>query len=123
MDQRLYCYQVPAIDFFEGPLLTFSLVGDEDSDISRLWDAARAGFEALGIGERLREGPYLFHVPHGGWMRLCLLLKEDNNGSTYIASSVPLPFLHDSMCSVREATVTRVDVVEAPRYEAALVEA
>lgn len=101
---KLYCYHVAPIDFWFGAVgssLLDSMIDGEYGD-ARERKQVRAGIVALrskaekaflGIGWEgdVREGPYFFSVPGDNQMLLGYMLKQDNNGSCFIASPIPLP--------------------------------
>lgn len=55
---------------------------------------AMDGFKAAGWEGDVREGPFVFSVPAESDMQWGLALKQDNNGTTFVASPVAMPHLH-----------------------------
>lgn len=59
------------------------------------WERAQAGAKKLGWEGDCRQGPYVIPLPEGddaGW-NFIIGWKQDNNGTSYIASPVELPHL------------------------------
>ncbi len=110
---RWWIYSTPPIDWWDG---THSLedfvahMARQASDpavveagvhlMTRLVELGRdladamSGFKAAGWEGDVREGPFVFSVPAESDMQWGLVLKQDNNGGTFVASPVPMPHLH-----------------------------
>ena len=111
---KLYCYHVAPIDHWTGALtaeqLLSTFVKDFDGDwhavsafcseMAQLEDRAQENFKKIGWEGDLRDGPYYFSVPGDSQMAIGYVIKQDNNGSTFVASPVPLPSLDDGFDSV-----------------------
>lgn len=106
----LYCYHIPPVDFWTGAVSKEELVEatpfapiheDEaanhrnrtEQELDRLEQKAHDAFREIGWEGDVREGPYFFSVPGDTSMVHGYILKQDNNGSCFIASPVPLPHL------------------------------
>lgn len=67
----------------------------EASDWYAAWTLAQRGARQLGWEGDCRQGPFVCPCPEGddaGW-RFIIGWKQDNNGTSYIASPVELPHL------------------------------
>jgi hypothetical protein len=104
----LYLYQVAPIDFWFGwiPLrdvLIEALEQDEGEydgppDFGVLYDRLRRAKtlarQYLGWEGDMRSGPYFAPIPfETGFYEYLIAWKQDNNGTTYVASPVQLPWL------------------------------
>lgn len=103
----LYCYSLSPIDFWLGALSSEQLLEMMASEKYSTWDMtsslcrelgelqskAEAAFKQLGWDGDTREGPYYFSVPGDGKMKIGYVVKQDNNGISFVASPVPLPHL------------------------------
>ena len=115
---KLYCYYIPPIDYWFGAITGDQLLatvwreGNENwesiaaisQEVVKLKTEAEAAFKTIGWEGDVREGPYFFALPGEVEMSLGYMLKQDNDGSCFIASPCELPNL-DSIAF--EKTVTK----------------
>lgn len=66
------------------------------AELGRDLTDAMNGFKQVGWEGDVREGPFVFSVPGETEMSWGLVLKQDNNGTTFVASPVPLPHLDNA---------------------------
>lgn len=113
---KLYCYHIAPIDFWYGAMngeeLMLSIyrngeVGFRGKDavikgVQQLIHDAEKAFRTIGWEGDVRQGPYFFAVPSDTEMQLGYMLKQDNNGSCFIASPVELP---EASFSIFEKTI------------------
>lgn len=105
---KIYCYKLPPIDFWEGAMTGGDLLstmrtwrGDLGavigylSSVDELERSAQDGFRELHWEGDIREGPYYFAVPGEADMIPGYALKQDNNGTTFVACTVELPHLDE----------------------------
>lgn len=98
--RTVYVYLVSPIDYWEGFVL------EESFDVSRThkpgqYEAFRAkAFEVakknLSWDGDISVGPFISMIPDGNWSADALPLlvwKQSGNGSTFVASPYPLPWL------------------------------
>ena len=115
---ELYCYACGPIDDFFGAFTEVELVGKIVSEILSRADKihsavliqeccgglvalrrrAEDAFKTLGWeGDHrsVKDTPAYFFVPDPASFGMCpgYVVKQDNNGSTFVASPVPLPYL------------------------------
>jgi hypothetical protein len=104
---KLHYYCVDPIDFWIGALtgkqLLETIWKGNPSDwhniscvckkIDDLEANAKEAFRSMGWEGDVREGPFYFALPGHNEMLIGYIIKQDNNGDTYIASPVPLPYL------------------------------
>lgn len=69
--------------------------GDEVIDASSFVALYQSAWSECGAAayDELRQEPQVFAVPSEGMLELGFIFKEDNNGTTYVVSPVPLPHL------------------------------
>lgn len=104
--QLLYCYHTPPIDFWYGALnheQLFDVIAhhspsmrwlvDMLDEIEAVASAAQSGFKQVGWEGDISEGPFFFFVPSELEMKCGYVLKQSNNGSTFVASPHPMPWL------------------------------
>ena len=110
----VYCYQLDTpIDFWIGAMTEDELFAaaerafpDENAPhrvarkIRALERLARDGFRGLGWEGDVREGPYYFGLPTEHELTFGYALKQDNNGTTFVAAPFPLPWLENLGCSL-----------------------
>lgn len=117
MKKTLYCYGVEPVDrwigVFSAKRLNDLVVSfgegrerekicptewvDLGQELARLKLEAEEAFRRIGWEGDIREGPFYFAVPHPATnsMQLGYVLKQDNNGMTFVASPVPMSWLDD----------------------------
>lgn len=119
---KLYCYHLAPIDFWYGVLTGEELlltVHGRDGRIPNFGQTARVCqvidslvttaeevFRQIGWECDVREGPFFFAVPGEPEMRLGYLLKQDNNGSCFVASPIELD---EEMLSIIDKRVLDTD--------------
>lgn len=117
---KLFCYHIAPIDFWHGvltgeELLTtiyrqgephFAQIAHECQEIARLVAKAEGAFRQMGWEGDIREGPFFFAVPAEPAMLLGYVLKQDNNGSCFVASPVQL---EKEMLSITDKRVINTD--------------
>jgi len=100
-------YELPPIDHWYGAMdedtfrrmfcrSEFNLHGMAAglSTMSKFITMAEKLFREAGWEGDCREGPYFFAVPtDDGMMRFGYIVKQDNNGTTYVASPYPIAHL------------------------------
>lgn len=109
-----HTYEVPPIDFGWNNLRTVretvnSLAArmqseflENDIDPSEVqhflanWESAKAEASAAGWEGDLRHEPVVFWIPDDTEFSYGFILKQDNNGTTYVVSPVPLPWLESA---------------------------
>ena len=96
-------YTISPIDIWEGGFTRHELIERHGSDgfngigYARLVDRVLKIAATLGSyweGD-IRQGPFLFFIPEEFQPAPCVVWKQDNNGTTFVASAVPLPHLED----------------------------
>lgn len=109
MSQNVYVYGLPPIDFWAGAMTRdqlLSALGTEEHlglrflsetlrEAADLNSATLAAAEQMGWEGDIREGPFWFAVPCEQGMEFGIVFKQDNNGTTYVGSPVPLAHLDD----------------------------
>jgi hypothetical protein len=143
-ETEIYCYCIPPVDFFEyamtekqlikklretairGPWAydenDFSLkvhlskqdIQNDLSSLEKLKTGAKKGFEKLHWEGDLCDRPYYFSIPCPPSFDIALIIKQDNNGTCFVASPVPLPHLEsspDDFCveTVKDSEVSYMD--------------
>lgn len=77
-------------------------------ELSVLVEKAESMARDLGWDGENRHEPRVFFVPVEGTMAMGLIWKQDNNGTTYVASPVKMPHLEDaSFLSVTPNWISR----------------
>lgn len=71
------------------------LVMRELEAFERNFEAAKAMARDLLWEGDFREGPFVFVIPGDLEMRYGFIWKQHNNGSTFVLSPAPLPYLED----------------------------
>lgn len=102
---KLFCYHIAPIDFWDGALTASQLISNMGERVST-WEVysvahalhelevrAQQAFRKIGWEGDVRTGPLFFALPGDNTMELGCMIKQDNNGSTFIASPHPLPWL------------------------------
>lgn len=120
MTPGLIVYSLPPIDWWAGwiPLKKFNSedFADEYADDDFAPDYTPQGFKRrvetllheaqelaaseLGFEGDMRQGPFLSALPGENESLPLLAWKQDNNGTTFVASLVPLPHLDDLADSI-----------------------
>jgi hypothetical protein len=108
-----YTYVLPPIDFgWENPktvretaaaILASSTSGVRPNDVDAAdlnnflesWRSAKAAASAAGWEGDFREEPVVMWLPNESEFKHGFVLKQDNNGETYVVSPVELPWLED----------------------------
>jgi hypothetical protein len=104
---KLYCYNIPPIDFWFGAITGKQLLETLWDRCWHDWDAfaaackqvgelktqAEVAFKTIGWEGDVREGPFYFALPGDNNLLIGYIVKQDNNGDCFIASPVPLPHL------------------------------
>ena len=116
----MYIYEISPIDFWEGCTLLEDYVSKKlkhlietnatlDAyaygdlvDILNFFDDAKKMAKKHGnFEDDLREGggPYVAGIPREGYPECALMImwKQDNSGTTYVASQIYLPWLKDDL--------------------------
>lgn len=101
----LYCYQIPPIDTWSvgmtGKDLLFTLnqyassldeMAANARKLSNLEKDARESFMRIGWEGDVTAGPFFFSVPGHEW-EFGYILKQSNNGATFVASPREMPEL------------------------------
>ncbi|MCA8950095.1 MAG: hypothetical protein KDE27_11380 [Planctomycetes bacterium] len=105
---KLFIYSLAPIDFFIGavPRHLEELVrtegfqgGDHGVELLALLANAQRAFLSIGWDVYHRVGPYYFAIPDTDAMLLGIVVKQDNNGSTFVASPIPFPHLGEPACT------------------------
>lgn len=105
--RTLYCYAISPIDWWDCTMTAEELLRSEGGvsryscalegvRIGALQDAAMEAFRAIGWEGDFREPARFFALPGDGGMEVGVAIKQDNNGSTFIGSPYPLPWLQGS---------------------------
>lgn len=109
----MYVYECSPIDFWHGwhPLRTLMVRGGDEYDwameglpspgeVDATWKLAQTMARILGWEGDVRSGPYWIPLPWdtGVW-DFAIGWKQDNNGTTFIASPVQFTWLHRDMAS------------------------
>lgn len=125
-DEPLYVYRVEnPIDFWDGwsPIADFmvaKLDTDEPSfgylsDFFAFFGRACVVADQLGWdGDIRRSELYVSGLPEPNGGRVIIGWKQDNNGETFVASPVPLPWLRGDLLSWRNRRVLSVDPQSRP---------
>lgn len=109
---KLFCYRIPPIDFWSGAMTgrqliesawdTHAPLGHAEAWASTasfcqmvevLAEKAEKGFASIGWEGDVREGPFYFALPSDGSLLIGYMIKQDNNGSCFVASPRRLEFL------------------------------
>lgn len=109
---KFYTYAVPAIDLGWEHLKTVqqALVSIVDcpnifaesslkidltevNSFSAQWETAKKEAAQAGWEGDFRHDPYVFWLPGDGELVLGFVFKQDNGGTTFVMSPVPLPWL------------------------------
>jgi hypothetical protein len=110
---KLYCYHISPIDFWFGAMTGSQLLKDAWEECQQDWGLlswtcrrladlqkhAEEAFKLIHWEGDVREGPYYFGLPGDKDMDIGYMIKQDNNGSCFIASPEPLPFLDSLTCA------------------------
>ena len=71
--------------------------GDIDSaaiqDFLKAWDSAKTAAKQVGWEGDHRHDPAVFWLPSGGEFQIAFVIKQDNNGNTFVISPHALPWL------------------------------
>lgn len=65
----------------------------EIDEFLREWESAKAAASSSGWQGDFRHDPVVFWVPSDAGFTYGFVIKQDNNGETYVVSKVPLPYL------------------------------
>lgn len=103
---QIFAYHMPPIDWWIGWKSECEFINDivkwfgdltditsEINNVSEFKAAAEIVAKKLGWEGDCREGPYYSGLPCEGGFNFILAWKQDNNGSTFVFSEVPLSFL------------------------------
>jgi hypothetical protein len=104
---KLYCYEIPPIDFWFGALTGRQLIENAWENYGEEWETiaavckqvaalksqAEAAFKTINWEGDIREGPYYFALPGDTDLSIGYIVKQENNGNCFVASPEPLPFL------------------------------
>jgi hypothetical protein len=103
MDRRIHVYGLAPVDFWGGwskpeDVLTddpHDWQGIQRSDYEAFLERAKEIARRLGWEGDMRQGAFLAGIPDPDNSRSTFMLawKQDNNGSTFVASPFPLPHL------------------------------
>jgi len=103
MKQILYVYCVQPIDDFHlwmRPSDVFNAFGSDDlreiKEFEDVFDTARTSARLIGWEGDIREGPFISMLPpnEGGSSSLFIVAwKQDNNGTSFVASPYILPWI------------------------------
>ncbi len=96
------CFQV---DKNEGYSTLTTLAGRVLAHLGDLFEMAKEASRTLGWEGDVREGPYFFTVPVEGGSAFGVVWKQDNNGTSFIGSPVPLDYLRDQRALVHDCLV------------------
>ena len=114
---KLFCYHITPIDYWAGAmtrevlLRTMTDNWDSLADVCRRLDTLQSKAEE--VFKKLKwEGdvcnePYYFAIPNEHDMAIGFIVKQDNNGSTFVASPCELPHLNS--LSMLEKIVVDLD--------------
>ena len=72
-----------------------SLEGPDIEEFLSTWQAAREAARQAGWDGDFRHEPVVFWVPGDTEFRWGFVIKQDNNGTTYVVSPVPMPHLDE----------------------------
>lgn len=72
---------------------TNSIPGMDSSTFLDLWSSAQDAARDIGWAGDHRELPVVMWLPAEGEFQPGFVLKQDNNGNTYVVSPAPLPYL------------------------------
>jgi hypothetical protein len=109
----MYCYHISPIDFAWQQLKTvvetaselasdeaeLAVMGASSSEYPEAaeflsdWKEAKSMAYAEGWEGDFRQGPVVFWVPTSDSFKYGFAFKQDNNGSTFVISPVPMPWL------------------------------
>lgn len=106
---KLFCYHISPIDFWPGAMTREVLLktltdheysgwgdlADACRDLDTLQSKAEEAFTKLKWEGDASVGPYYFAVPVDTTMVIGFIVKQGNNGSTFIASPCELPHLEN----------------------------
>jgi hypothetical protein len=109
MSQHVYVYEMSPVDYWEGMTPLGSYFDDRCMSNMLEWRRApefdrvlRFLFRTMEIARShghwegdVAHGPYISAVPDSGGLDCALILawKQSNNGTTYVASQIELPWL------------------------------
>lgn len=112
--EMIHGYVISPIDFWNGCqtfdqyMWQLGRVGDERRELrnyaERFLCAARCLAPELGWEGDIREGPYVFLLPHDGNCEIGIAWKQENNGTTFVFAPVALPWLESH---AKDNTVTK----------------
>lgn len=74
---------------------TSSIPGMDSSRFLDLWRSAQEAARMEGWGGDHRELPVVMWLPTEAEFQAGFVIKQDNNGTTYVVSPVPLAYLED----------------------------
>lgn len=104
----MFVYALGPIDYWGGwTQLKDLMIQDEDpwvyaSSLVRRWDLAKEMARHLIWEGDVIQGPYVSPIPDTGGDVVCEFLigwKQQNNGTTFIASPFKLPWLEEEACA------------------------
>lgn len=70
--------------------------GPTFEDFLRAWESAKEAAYAEGWEGDFRHKPVVFWVPTSTTFEFGFAFKQDNNGTTFVISPVPMPWLKDA---------------------------
>lgn len=61
--------------------------------VTKMFNEFHDVFLAMGWEGDIRDGPYVMSIPDQPSCAMAYAIKQDNNGDTFVASTIPLPHL------------------------------
>lgn len=119
MNTTMYVYRLDPIDDFHlwmDPTDIFNKTGADDlrsfDEFEEVFDTAKVSAKLIGWDGDIREGPFVSVLPPGGCGEQSLFIiawKQDNNGTSFVASPYALPWL-----ATENSAIVRCDIVRRP---------
>ena len=115
---KLFCYHISPIDYWPGAMTredllktmtdnqysAWSDLADACRNLDTLQSKAEEAFKKITWEGDVCSGPFYFALPGDTHMAIGFILKQDNNGATFIASPYELPHL-DTLCMTPKIVV------------------